>query len=321
VLADDVSADAPATGEATAEPLGRPASEPWVFARVAVERIDDLTPTFRRFVLRPEVPGILADPGFDQRIKVVPPSPQGIDRMPTDPEWYAAWRALPEGERPPFRTYTIRGFEGGSLLVDFALHGPDGPAARWATDAALGDELLVLGPHGAHPGPHGGIDFVPPARSDHHLLAGDETAAPAIARILDQLPRAARGTVVVELPDAADAAYLPAHPGFAVHALAREGRSHGAALVERVAAVATGLVEANPGAEPEEVDIENGLLWEVPRNARGGAALASAPLYAWLAGEAGAITSIRRHLVKELGVDRRAVAFMGYWRRGRAENS
>jgi NADPH-dependent ferric siderophore reductase len=28
---------------------------------------------------------------------------------------------------------------------------------------------------------------------------------------------------------------------------------------------------------------------------------------------------LRRHLVSERGVDRKAVAFMGYWRRGRAE--
>jgi NADPH-dependent ferric siderophore reductase len=303
------------------EALARPASEPWVFVRMAVERIDDVSPTFRRFALRPDEPGILADPGFDQRIKIVPPSPQGIERMPTDPEWFAAWRALPEAERPPFRTYTVRGVDDGALLVDFALHGPDGPAARWATTAHLGDELLVLGPHAAHPGPHGGVDFVPPARTGHHLLAGDETAAPAIARILEQLPPDARGTAVVEFPDAGDAAYLPRHPGFAVHALARGGRAHGEALIERVTAVATELVEAHPGVEPEPIDIDHELLWEVPRSARGGAALASAPLYAWLAGEAGAITAIRRQLVKELGVDRRAVAFMGYWRRGRAENA
>ena len=43
--------------------------------------------------------------------------------------------------------------------------------------------------------------------------------------------------------------------------------------------------------------------------------------YAWLAGEAGAITSIRRHLVKDLGIDRKCVSFMGYWKRGRAEGS
>lgn len=304
----------------SAETAVRTAAEPWAFARLAVDRIDDLTPTFRRFTLRPLDAELLADPGFDQRIKVVPPSPQGIDAMPTDPEWYAAWRALPAEERPPFRTYTIRGFDEGRLLVDFALHGPAGPAARWAIDAALGDELLVLGPRAAHPGPHGGIDFVPPARSDHHLLAGDETAAPAIARILEQLPPDARGTAVVELPEAADAAYLPAHPGFAVHVLARDGRPRGEALLTRVAQLAAELLDARPGVEPEEVDIEEGLLWEVPRGARGGAALKSAPLYAWLAGEAGTITAIRRHLVKKLGIDRRAVAFMGYWKQGRAEN-
>jgi NADPH-dependent ferric siderophore reductase len=79
-------------------------------------------------------------------------------------------------------------------------------------------------------------------------------------------------------------------------------------------------VPAGRGAEVEEVDIDAGILWEVPRTAKGGAALKSAPLYSWLAGESSAIKSLRRHLVAEQGVDRRAVAFMGYWRLGRAEN-
>ncbi|UWF78561.1 SIP domain-containing protein [Microbacterium sp. EF45047] len=43
--------------------------------------------------------------------------------------------------------------------------------------------------------------------------------------------------------------------------------------------------------------------------------------HAWLAGEAGTITALRRHLVRDLGVDRRSVAFMGYWRAGRAESA
>jgi NADPH-dependent ferric siderophore reductase len=42
-------------------------------------------------------------------------------------------------------------------------------------------------------------------------------------------------------------------------------------------------------------------------------------IYAWLAGEAGVIRALRRHLVSERGIDRRTVAFMGYWRIGRAE--
>jgi NADPH-dependent ferric siderophore reductase len=46
---------------------------------------------------------------------------------------------------------------------------------------------------------------------------------------------------------------------------------------------------------------------------------ASGSCYAWLAGEASTITALRRHLVRDLGIDRRSIAFMGYWRRGRAE--
>ena len=90
--------------------------------------------------------------------------------------------------------------------------------------------------------------------------------------------------------------------------------------VSAVQEAAARLVPAGRGAEVEEVDIDVGILWEVPRTAKGGAALKSAPLYSWLAGESSAIKSLRRHLVAEQGVDRRAVAFMGYWRLGRAEN-
>jgi NADPH-dependent ferric siderophore reductase len=55
------------------------------------------------------------------------------------------------------------------------------------------------------------------------------------------------------------------------------------------------------------------VLWEVPD------APADAGLYAWLAGEAGVITGLRRHLVRDLGIERSRVAFMGYWKAGRAE--
>jgi iron complex transport system ATP-binding protein len=37
-----------------------------------------------------------------------------------------------------------------------------------------------------------------------------------------------------------------------------------------------------------------------------------------MAGEAGAITGIRRYLVRDVGIDRGQIAFMGYWKRGRA---
>jgi NADPH-dependent ferric siderophore reductase len=59
--------------------------------------------------------------------------------------------------------------------------------------------------------------------------------------------------------------------------------------------------------EPEDCE----LVWDVPEEAR------SDGLYAWIAGESSVVTGLRRHLVCDLGVDRRSVAFMGYWREGR----
>ncbi|RYE76509.1 MAG: siderophore-interacting protein, partial [Myxococcales bacterium] len=44
-------------------------------------------------------------------------------------------------------------------------------------------------------------------------------------------------------------------------------------------------------------------------------------LFAFIAGESAMVTNLRRALVKEVGVDRSQVAFMGYWRRGVAMKS
>lgn len=293
------------------------------FFRARVSAITELTPSFRRFTLASDELAHFGDPGFDQRIKVVFPTPTvSIDAMPVDDDWYTSWRRLSEPERPPFRTYTTRYVraEAREVDIDMVAHDVLGPASAWIARAEVGDELLVYAPTTAHEGVSYGIDFVPPARSERILLAGDETAAPAIAVILEQLPEDARGVVVLELPDAADAAYLPQHPGFEFFVAARSDGERHAHLVSAVEDAAARLVPEGRGAEVEEIDIDTDILWEVPRTAKGGAALKSAPLYSWLAGEAGAIKALRRHLVAEHGVDRRAVAFMGYWRLGKAEN-
>ena len=84
---------------------------------------------------------------------------------------------------------------------------------------------------------------------------------------------------------------------------------------------------AAPLEEPEEVDPD---LWETPTYSSSGEEVEADAvtvghdldgLYAWIAGESGVVTTLRRHLVKELGMDRRQVAFMGYWRRGVAMRS
>lgn len=40
--------------------------------------------------------------------------------------------------------------------------------------------------------------------------------------------------------------------------------------------------------------------------------------YAWVCGESGLVTGVRRHLVRERGLDRRSVMFTGYWKTGAA---
>ena len=298
-------------------------STPHRFFRARVTAITDLTPSFRRFTFGGADLADYGDPGFDQRVKVVFPTESlGLDAMPTGEDWYAQWRELPESQRLPFRTYTTRYVRHARREVDIDMvsHGVLGPASEWIERARVGDEVLIFAPTTAHTGVSFGIDFVPPAQVDDILLAGDETAAPAIAAILEQLPRDARGVVALEVPAAADAAYLPHHPGFEVRVGAREGLSRHEHLVSAVTDAAEALTPPGRGADVEEIDIDHDILWEVPRTARGGAALKRAPVYAWLAGEAGAIKTLRRHLVSERGVDRRAVAFMGYWRLGRAEN-
>ena len=99
----------------------------------------------------------------------------------------------------------------------------------------------------------------------------------------------------------------------------RGGRSHGEVLVEGVRRAAAELCPVGVPQEVEEIDVDRELLWDVPRHAKGGDALRRTSLYAWLAGEAAAVRTMRRHLVSERGIDRRSVAFMGYWRQGRAE--
>jgi NADPH-dependent ferric siderophore reductase len=86
-----------------------------------------------------------------------------------------------------------------TLVLDFALHG-EGPAASWAAQAAVGQTLTVAGPRGS---------FVVPNDFDWYVLIGDETALPAIARRLEELPAGCRAIVRLALADAADRALLP----------------------------------------------------------------------------------------------------------------
>ncbi|MGW1060208.1 siderophore-interacting protein [Micromonospora rubida] len=299
---------------------------PWRLFAVEVRAVRRLSPSFLRVTFTGPDLDRFADNGYDQRIKLALPLPgeRGV-QLPVGADWHARWRALPEERRCPVRTYTVRAARPhlAEVDIDLVMHGDGGPASRWAHLVRPGDEAALLGPDAGYPGEHGGIEFRPPS-TDHLLLAGDETAVPAICAILERLPLGARGRVLLEVPERADALSVPAPPGVDVAWLPRDGGPHGSRLVPAVAAATASMLSGRApvmaglpsGRTPiADVDVDWDILWEVPPPA----APVQGPLHAWLAGEAGVIRTLRRHLVAERGIDRRAVAFMGYWRLGRAD--
>lgn len=301
---------------------------PYLLVSAIVSHIEQLSPTYRRFTFTGPQAELVANKGYDQRVKLFfPRGETGLDGLSLVDDWYATWREQPDENRPPMRTYTIREVrpEQREFDIDIALHGRVGPASSWAMDAVVGDELVINVPNATYLEPYGGADWHPPTEVGQVLLVGDETALPAIAAILERLPDSTRGICVVELPEAADIATVEKKPGgVELIVLARGHDPVGTLLIPEVERVASGLVTGTAPVEQqalEDVNVDEELLWEVPVGESGGPMLDSAPLYAWLAGEAAVIKTLRRHLVSTCGVDRKSVAFMGYWRSGKAENN
>lgn len=289
-----------------------PVQAAWRFFDTRVAAVSRLSPSFTRLTLTGRDLAELADNGFDQRFKLVLPDAHGsYDALPRDPDWYAAWRRLPAARQNPIRTYTVRAVRPDlrEVDVDVVLHGDGGPASRFAGRARVGDPLVVLGPNRLCHEPHGGLEFRPPdGHAGPTLLVGDATAVPAVLSVLQGLPEEAFGEVVLEVPDSADITDVVAPVGFRVTWLVRQSAPSGLPPVvddalDRLSVAPAGGTAA-PLLEPEGDE----LFWDVPDNAGTGA------LYAWIAGESSLVAGLRRRLVRDLGVDRGLVAFMGYWR-------
>lgn len=295
---------------------------------VAVSRVAQVSSSFVRITFTGEHLEHFGTDGLDQRVKLILPlegigfSDFGLQAEPpvalTD--WYGRWRELGEDERNPIRTYTVRATRPArrEIDIDFVLHGDAGPASAWAARAVTGDEAWVVGPDGRSPESGVGIEWRP-GSATHVLLAGDETAAPAITSILESLPEGVRGQAFIEVPHIDDA--VPVHTRSDVQQrwLVRDGAATGEKLTASVRAwLSEHLLEVpTASSELSEVDIDAGILWEVPDDTA--RATGHDDFYAWFAGEASVIKELRRCAVRETGIDRSRVAFMGYWREGRAE--
>jgi len=299
----------------------RPAYRPYLAEVVAVRR---LSPSFVRISFTGPDFEHFGTAGPDQRIKLLLPHADGsfadIGQADGAGDWYDRWRALPDGERNPFRTYTVRSLADGVLDVDFVLHRDPGPAGAWAEAAATGDRVVIVGPDRRSTQPLGGIDFHP-GTATRLLLVGDETAAPAICGILESLDDDCDVDAFIEVPASGDALPTATAATARVRWLPREGRAHGLLLQDAVRAwtrESGDLLARAAAPRPQDladIDVDRELLWESPAEDPDG------EFAAWMAGEAATIKAMRRLLVSELGVDRRRVAFMGYWRAGQAERT
>lgn len=306
----------------SAETRTRPS---YVLARAEVRAVDRVSPNFVRVTFGGIDLDDFGTPGdvYDARIKLVFPPASGIlpelDRDTDD--WWGSYLAVPEEERGSMRTYSVRSLDvsdaATEVVVDFVLHlapGLTGPASLWASAATVGDELWMAGPRRGRED-RSGIEYAPGAASSV-MLVGDETAAPAIARVLEDAPRDLRGLAFIEVPTAEDILPIDAPAGVEVHWLPRGDAAHGLRLIPTVLDCLgdTGHTEiVVQDAEGED------MVWETPIYSGSGedvAEAASGERYFWIAGESGVVTTLRRHLVKDLGIDRAQVAFMGYWRRG-----
>ncbi|MEU6460832.1 siderophore-interacting protein [Streptomyces sp. NPDC046976] len=269
------------------------AVEPFTLFSLQVARTRRLGPSLVRVTFDgAELKGFHSD-GRDQSLSLFLPHPgQQEPVVPLDlgEAWWQEYRELPEDVRAVMRSYTLRELrrEPDEIDIDFALHGvgpgaaaPAGPASQWAARAVPGDRVLVLGPVLAD---NRAIRFRPPADTDLVVMWGDETAVPAATAILESLPAGTRVRAWLQVPHAGDI---------------QDVRTDADAEI-------TWLVRGE-GA-PEPLAALQGA--ELPDTARP---------YVWISGESGQVKALRRHFVRDRGVDRRRVTFVGYWRRGLTE--
>lgn len=200
---------------------------------VALKERRVLSPSLDRMVFTGADVARMKTEGPDQRIKVFFPLPgQDLPQVPCGEDWYPRYRALPDDQRPPMRTYTIRQLraELGEVDVDFVLHGETGPASRWAIHARPGDRVVLLAPDADCADSSEGWEWKPPAGVGQVLLVADETALPAVAGILEELAAMVdppRTLALLEVAQAGDAVPLKAPATAELVWLPREiGRAH-----------------------------------------------------------------------------------------------
>lgn len=122
-----------------------------------------------------------------------------------------------------------------------------------------------------------------PKDVDWVLVGADETALPAVARWLEEWPEGARGQFFIEVEEESHRQDLNVPQGVELTWLIRHGAEAGTTTL---------LFDALKAAE----------WWE-------------GKVFAWVAGEAGTLTPIRRWLRREKDLDKEQIEVTGYWKK------
>ncbi|WP_019410970.1 siderophore-interacting protein [Pseudomonas psychrophila] len=235
--------------------------------KLTVLRVADLTPRMRRITVGgPELAGFISL-GSDDHVKLFFPQTAEEQAALENLELSAGAKS---NTMPPMRDYTPRRYDLDTLELDldFVLHG-DGPASTWAAQAQPGQFLHIGGPRGS---------MIVPDIFDSYLLVGDETALPAIARRLEELPANRQARVVVEVENAQEEQPLKS-----------------AASVEVI------WVHRDAPAQDLLRTVES---LSIPRG----------ELYTWVATESALSRKVRRVLLDTHGLNDEFVKAVGYWR-------
>jgi len=280
---------------------------------VEVRRIQDVGPHFRRITFSGAALDRFGVPGAtrDLRIKLLIPAAGHALAQLGGPDgrlyqgWYQDWLRAEQPGRGFIRSYTVGAIRdtvhGREIDIDFVIHplaaAHGAPASEWAAGAVPGTRAVIVGPDitaidGATSLSEKGIRWEPQGASQV-LLAGDETAVPAISSILETLPANVGGHAFLEVPEPDDFRSINTGSSVRITWLARK-----------------------PTDSPRGALLDAAIRRAVPKT--GSSAEPGRDTYAWVAAEAATVKVLRRYLVNEAGLDPKRSEFRGYWSLGKA---
>ncbi|KOY60835.1 FAD-binding protein [Photorhabdus heterorhabditis] len=241
---------------------------------VQVKNIFDVTPNMRRITFESECLDSYPTECEGGLLKIFLPLPgQTKPILPTLSPDGPVWPA--DEFRPITRAYSVRALrtEQKEIDIEFALHHGGGPAVEFAYRAKIGDWIGITNP--------GGPDPLLPTVS-HYYMAGDPSALPAIAALLETINNPdATGQVIIRVESELDIQDLKKPEGISIH-------------------WAVGNVKVTNDIVSEFKS------WSLPTE----------DVTFWLAGEDKLVKELRRYVRREKGYERHQLCAIPYWRYG-----